>query len=116
MIVTMLGGQWEIRSWKTGKVPFKMPLVYKSQTAASIQNANITNVSIADKTSWENLDSIVRDVVIDLVYQGFTQGPKPMIYGMLNDREIYAHYIESTSALSQYEPGRKRVNYLRGNI
>ena len=34
MIVTMLGVTWKIRSWKTGKVPFKMPLVYKSQRDA----------------------------------------------------------------------------------
>ncbi|MEE9711289.1 restriction endonuclease subunit S [Aeromonas caviae] len=32
MIVTMLGVTWKIRSWKTGKVPFRPLFVYKSQT------------------------------------------------------------------------------------
>ena len=31
MIVTMLGVTWKIRSWKTGKVPFRPLFVYKSQ-------------------------------------------------------------------------------------
>ena len=36
MIVTMLGVTWKIRSWKTGKVPFRPLFVYKSQALSSL--------------------------------------------------------------------------------
>ncbi|MGL5758981.1 hypothetical protein [Plesiomonas sp.] len=84
-------------------------------TATNIQSANISGISVSDKTPWSELDNIVKDVIVDLVYQGFTKGPKPMMYGMLNDREKYANYISNTKSLSQYKPGRHRANYLRGN-
>lgn len=80
-----------------------------------IISVNIPNISTADKTQWNTLDAKVKDVIVDLVYQGFTKGPKPMIYGMLNDREKYAEYIVGNSSLRQYEPGRKRAEYLRGD-
>lgn len=83
-------------------------------TAQSINDANIPSVSISDKINWEILDDKVKDVIVDLVYQGFTKGPKPMIYGMLNDRQKYADYIKNNPTLSQYEPGRKRAKYLTG--
>ncbi len=83
-------------------------------TAQSINDANIPGVSISDKTNWESLDDKVKDVIVDLVYQGFTKGPKPMIYGMLNDRRKYADYIKNNPTLNQYEPGRKRAKYLIG--
>ncbi|QGZ73377.1 pesticin C-terminus-like muramidase [Aeromonas hydrophila] len=83
-------------------------------TAQSIQDANIPGVSISDKTNWESLDDKVKDVIVDLVYQGFTKGPRPMVYGMLNDRQKYADYIKNNPSLSQYEPGRNRAKYLTG--
>jgi len=83
-------------------------------TVQNINDANIPSVSISDKVNWESLDDKVKDVIVDLVYQGFTKGPKPMIYGMLNDRQKYADYIKNNPTLSQYEPGRKRAKYLTG--
>ncbi|QLH69175.1 pesticin C-terminus-like muramidase [Aeromonas veronii] len=83
-------------------------------TAQGIQDANIPGVSISDKTNWESLDDKVKDVIVDLVYQGFTKGPRPMVYGMLNDRQKYADYIKNNPSLSQYEPGRNRAKYLTG--
>ncbi|MGY3961551.1 pesticin C-terminus-like muramidase [Aeromonas popoffii] len=82
--------------------------------AQHVNDANISGVSISDKTNWENLGNKVKDVIVDLVYQGFTKGPKPMIYGMLNDRQKYADYIRNNPTLSQYEPGRKRAKCLTG--
>ncbi|MGY3929548.1 Phage-related lysozyme (muraminidase) [Aeromonas encheleia] len=84
-------------------------------TTNEISSANIPNISASDKTQWSSLDVKVKDVVVDLVYQGFTKGPKPMLYGMLNDRDRYAEYIVGNPSLNQYEPGRKRAEYLRGD-
>ena len=83
-------------------------------TSGHINNSGIDGVSASDKTNWEDLDEKVKDVIVDLVYQGFTKGPKPMLYGMLNKRERYAEYIKNSKSLNQYEPGRKRVKYLMG--
>lgn len=83
-------------------------------TSYHINAANINGVSIFNKTNWDMLDEKIKDVIVDLVYQGFTKGPKPMIYGMLNDRYKYAEYIKSTQSLNQYEPGRHRAKYLTG--
>ncbi|MFQ2191125.1 lysozyme family protein [Aeromonas jandaei] len=83
-------------------------------TAQSIQDANIPGVSISDKTNWESLDDKVKDVIVDLVYQGFTKGPRPMVYDMLNNRQKYADYIKNNPSLSQYESARNRAKYLTG--
>ncbi|KOO13825.1 hypothetical protein AKJ18_16240 [Vibrio xuii] len=65
------------------------------------------------RVAWVSLDSKIRDVLVDFVYQGFTKGPRPMTKGMSNDKEILIEYIEKSSVLSSYEPGRQRANYLR---
>ncbi|WP_223954500.1 nucleotide sugar dehydrogenase, partial [Aeromonas caviae] len=41
MIVTMLGVTWKIRSWKTGKVPFRPLFVYKSQLYDNLHPSRI---------------------------------------------------------------------------
>ena len=46
MIVTMLGVTWKIRSWKTGKVPFRMQLVYKSQAYDALRKELLTKQEI----------------------------------------------------------------------
>lgn len=69
----------------------------------------------AGRVRWEDLDPIIRDILVDFVYQGFTAGPNPMKSGMRNDRVEMISYIENTTAISQYEPGRRRANYLRYN-
>ena len=66
------------------------------------------------RVNWLELDSKIRDILVDFVYQGFTKGPKPMTKGMLNDRQVLIDYIEGSSVLNSYEPGRQRANYLRG--
>ncbi|WP_339389102.1 hypothetical protein, partial [Vibrio caribbeanicus] len=66
------------------------------------------------RVNWLELDSKIRDILVDSVYQGFTKDPKPMTKGMLNDRQVLIDYIEGSSVLNSYEPGRQRANYLRG--
>ncbi|EMV0255445.1 hypothetical protein AABH25_003573, partial [Vibrio cholerae] len=64
---------------------------------------------------WDELDPKIQDVIVDLVYQGFTKGPRPMVYGMLNDKEKLADYISTNPTLKMYEKGRRRASYLRGD-
>ena len=52
---------------------------------------------------------------MDFVYQGFTKGPNPMKAGMHNNVNELISYIENTPAISQYESGRHRADYLRNN-
>jgi hypothetical protein len=69
--------------------------------------------ALARKVEWDKLDPAIRDILVDFVYQGFTKGANPMVKGMKNDFDELIHYIDSTPALNQYEPGRKRVDYLK---
>jgi hypothetical protein len=62
---------------------------------------------------WDDLDLVIRDVLVDFVYQGFTMGPNPMRCGMHNSREKMIFYIENTPVIKGYEPGRQRAKYLR---
>lgn len=62
---------------------------------------------------WEDLDTRIRDVAVDLTYQqgGIWQRQLPHIAA--NDRQRLANYIAGTPELSRYEPGRDRAGYLR---
>ncbi|WP_253822797.1 hypothetical protein [Vibrio coralliilyticus] len=66
-----------------------------------------------ERTAWENLDSRIRDIAVDFVYQGFTKGERPMKACEKNNKEILIKYIENSPVLRRYEAGRQRVNYLR---
>ncbi len=66
-------------------------------------------------TNWEELDSKIRDIAVDFVYQGFTKGERPMVMCMSNDRETLINYIETNPVLRRYDVGRQRANYLRGH-
>ncbi|GJA39153.1 hypothetical protein KAM342_43960 [Aeromonas caviae] len=46
MIVTMLGVTWKIRSWKTGKVPFRPLFVYKSQVSGGPNDTSVGEISL----------------------------------------------------------------------
>ena len=68
-----------------------------------------------NRVEWEKLDSVVRDILVDFVYQGFTKGPRPMLKGMNNDTEELIDYINNSPVMSSYEAGRNRVQYLRSS-
>lgn len=68
----------------------------------------------ANRVAWLALDCAIPDVLVDeLVYQGSTKGGRAMKKGMRNDPKEFREYIESTPALSKYENGRRRAEYLR---
>ncbi len=64
--------------------------------------------------SWNQLDSKVRTVIVDLVYQQGSLWDRQMPAIRANDRETLARYIDQTPELRQYETGRGRANFLRG--
>jgi hypothetical protein len=89
--------------------------IYPDYVARAVNNYNHWTASEPGRTEWGGLTQIIRDVLVDFVYQGFTKGPNPMKAGMRNDKEELIRYIENTPAISQYEPGRNRARYLRNN-
>ena len=89
--------------------------IYPGYTHRASQNYEKWTAGDADRVPWLALDFAIRDVLVDLVYQGFTKGGNPMKKGMRNDFNEFIEYIESTQALSQYEKGRRRADYLRAH-
>ncbi|SDK29133.1 pesticin C-terminus-like muramidase, partial [Pseudomonas indica] len=90
-------------------------LIYPDYVDRAIQNYNHWTIGEAGRFEWSNLDQVIQDILVDFVYQGFTKGPNPMKAGMKNDKNELINYIENTPAISQYEPGRRRANYLGNN-
>ncbi|MBD8260009.1 MULTISPECIES: peptidoglycan-binding protein [Pantoea] len=75
--------------------------VYLSKTAEN-----------AERTNWDQLKPPIKDIVVDLVYQG--AGFKlNMQAAMYNDIDKLADFIDSSSILQKYEKGRNRARYLR---
>jgi Ca2+-binding RTX toxin-like protein len=67
---------------------------------------------LAGRVAWESLDPVVRDVLVDFVYQGY-YGATPMRMGMKNDVAQLITYIQSNPSLKKDEDrGRQRVNHL----
>jgi Bacterial toxin homologue of phage lysozyme, C-term len=89
--------------------------IYPDYVERAKKNYDKWTAAEKDRTAWDLLDGPIRDVLVDLVYQGFTQGPNPMKKGMRNDYDEFIKYIEGTPALSQYERGRGRAAYLRAH-
>lgn len=89
--------------------------IYPDYVERAVKNYNHWTANEPDRTEWSALKQVIRDVLVDFVYQGFTKGPNPMRAGMRNDKEELIRHIENTPAISQYEPGRNRARYLRNN-
>lgn len=90
-------------------------IIYPNYVDRAIRNYDHWTASEPDRADWNALDQVIRDVLVDFVYQGFTKGPNPMKAGMRNDKAELIRYIENTPAIRQYEPGRNRARYLRNN-
>lgn len=90
-------------------------LIYPVYVERAIENYNHWTANEPDRVEWPDLNQTIRDILVDFVYQGFTKGANPMKAGMRNNKEELINYIENTQAISQYEPGRNRANYLRNN-
>lgn len=90
-------------------------IIYPLYIKRTINNYNKWTDGVLNVKPWEVLDYIIQDVLVDFVYQGFTKGPKPMLAGSNNNKYELISYIKNTPAISQYEPGRHRADYLAGD-
>jgi hypothetical protein len=88
-------------------------LIYPVYISRAIINYDNWTSNEPGRTEWANLHQVIKDILVDFVYQGFTKGPNPMKAGMNNDVNKLIRYIENTPAISQYESGRHRADYLR---
>jgi hypothetical protein len=87
-------------------------LIYPKYVEMAKSNYKLWVNGTAVAKPWNELDTVIQEVLVDFVYQGFTKGPKPMLAGSNNNKQELIDYIKNTSAISQYEPGRKRAKYL----
>ncbi|MEB0042522.1 hypothetical protein, partial [Pseudomonas sp. MH10] len=88
-------------------------ITYPDYVNRAINNYNRWTAGEDARFEWDELLPAIKDILVDFVYQGFTQGANPMKAGMRNNIDELINYIENTPTLSQYEPGRQRANYLR---
>ena len=88
-------------------------VVYPKYARDAATTYNNAVERIPNATTWEELDSRIREVAIDLTYQQGVIYRRQMPYVVGNDPESLATYIETTPELSQYEAGRHRAAYLR---
>lgn len=87
--------------------------IYPLYVARAKANYDKWTSSEPKRIEWEKLDSDIKDILVDFVYQGFTKGPRPMLKGMNNSKSELIDYIRNSSVMSEYESGRKRVQYLQ---
>ncbi|MDK9604628.1 pesticin C-terminus-like muramidase, partial [Lelliottia wanjuensis] len=89
-------------------------IIYPKYVERAMANYKKWTNGISSTKQWDSLDPSIQEVLVDFVYQGFTKGPKPMLAGSNNSKRELIDYIQNTPAISQYEPGRHRVEYLEG--
>ncbi|BBV30754.1 pesticin C-terminus-like muramidase [Citrobacter werkmanii] len=89
-------------------------IIYAKYVERAIANYKKWTNGVSSAKQWESLDTSIQEVLVDFVYQGFTKGPKPMLAGSNDSKQELIDYIQNTPAISQYEPGRHRVDYLEG--
>ncbi|MEE9684786.1 pesticin C-terminus-like muramidase [Lelliottia amnigena] len=89
-------------------------ITYPKYIDRTIVNYNKWTTGVSGVKPWDALDAQIQEVLVDFVYQGFTKGPKPMLAGSNNSKKELIGYIRNTPAISQYEPGRHRADYLEG--
>lgn len=90
-------------------------LIYPDYVSRAKSNYDNWTAEEPTRIDWNNLDQVIRDVLVDFVYQGFTKGPNPMKAGMTNNADTLINYIENTVGISEYEAGRHRATYIRNN-
>lgn len=62
--------------------------------------------------SWDQLDQKIKDVVVDIFYQGIRY-PASLIEAAIAGRTALINFIRADSSLMRYEPTRQRIRYLQ---
>lgn len=63
-------------------------------------------------SAWMTLDPKVRDVVVDILYQGFHR-PQSLLLAATGGKKELITFILGEAGLVAYETQRKRIGYLR---
>ncbi|QDX29837.1 pesticin C-terminus-like muramidase [Dickeya poaceiphila] len=63
-------------------------------------------------TKWENLNPAIKDILVDIVYQGF-QGVQAMPAASQNSIDQFIIFLKNNEDYQKYENGRHRVDYLQ---
>ncbi|WP_052198297.1 hypothetical protein [Pectobacterium fontis] len=69
---------------------------------------------VREKTDWEDLQPVIRDIFIDVIYQGY-RGDTIMLAATKNNTDDILYLIINNSDLRRDERGRHRVKYLNEN-
>ncbi|MBP2168770.1 hypothetical protein J2125_001962 [Erwinia toletana] len=90
-------------------------LIYPDYVQRARSNYDNWTGQYPERTQWDSLKPVIRDILVDFVYQGFTKGEPPMKAGMTNDVDTLIYYIEHSATMMSYEAGRNRAGYLKKN-
>lgn len=82
--------------------------IYISRTEARYK---AKTALIAGACAWRNLNTIIRDVLIDIVYQGM-EGAQVMAAASSNNIDDLISFLKNTPVYLQFERGRNRIGYL----
>lgn len=88
-------------------------LVYPDYIKRARGNYERWTAVCSERTLWDDLQPVIRDIMVDFVYQGFTKGEAPMKAGMTNDIDRLISYILHSETMISYEAGRNRIGYLK---
>ncbi|RDK96712.1 hypothetical protein C8D90_101143 [Enterobacillus tribolii] len=84
----------------------------RAETVYNTLTANIQN-----RTEWASLNPAIRDIVVDIIYNGF-RGLSTMPAAAENNVDNFINYIQNNEELNrggQRERSRRRVEYLNSN-
>ena len=69
----------------------------------------------ADCTPWSDLKAVIKDVIVDMCYQGVLRKLDIEVLGQ-NDTDLAIRLISSTPRINKYENGRHRISYLKRGL
>jgi hypothetical protein len=81
---------------------------YKELTGRVVE---VTGTCGSD-TIWDQLDQRIKDVVVDIFYQGIRH-PASMIDAAITGKAALINFIRGDSSLMNYESSRQRIRYLQ---
>ncbi|MCO4315360.1 calcium-binding protein [Pectobacterium versatile] len=68
--------------------------------------------NVPDRVNWDELHPAIRDILVDLAYQGI-MGETTIPIAAKNDIDLLINKIETDAYLLKFEAGRNRAGYLR---
>lgn len=89
-------------------------LIYQKYITRAWLNYNEIIRDVKNKPSWEDLHPTIKDVLIDITYQGY-RGETAMIAATHNNIDYFIEYIKNNRELARGELARGRINYLNDN-